>query len=136
MVVCTKSAEATQAYAETLMKEHPEHKVWLLEGELAAGKTQLVKGLAKALGVDSPITSPTFAYVNEYGDKLAHYDLYRLEGPDDELLQLLLEHMQTKEYVVVEWPSRMNLQLSRPHLKINMYHKGGDERCIDVSLPS
>jgi len=133
MVVCTKSAEATQQYAEQLKKEHPDHRVWLLEGELAAGKTQLVKGLAKALGVTSAVTSPTFAYVNEYGDKLAHYDLYRLEGPDDELLQLLLEHMESKDYVVVEWPSRMNLHLSRPHLKINMVHKGGDERCIEVS---
>lgn len=133
MKLRTHSQEETQALAKRLLEEYPHHRVWLLEGELAAGKTQLVKGLAESLGVEVPIVSPTFTYLNEYGDQLAHYDLYRLEGPDDELLQLLSEHLQSPIHVAIEWPSRMNLHLAQPHLHLALHHQGGDERSVEVT---
>lgn len=133
MQLQTKSPEDTQELAKKLILGYPELRVWLLEGDLAAGKTELVKGLAKALGMDDEISSPTFAYLKEYGNELAHYDLYRLEGPDEELLHLISEHIEGPGFTVLEWPSRMKLQLDQAHLKIEIHHQGGNERLFKLT---
>ncbi len=129
----SKSADETQALAAILLKKYSEHRIWLLEGELAAGKTEVVKGLAKALGCKENIFSPTFAYLHEYGNILFHYDLYRLKTYDEELMQLLNEHCQVKAHIAIEWPSRMNLQFAMPYLHIQIDHQGGDERLIKIT---
>ena len=76
----SKSAEETmriaQEYAETLRPGD----VVLLRGDLGAGKTVFVKGVARGLGIAEEITSPTYAYMNDYGGVLYHYDCYRLQN--------------------------------------------------------
>jgi tRNA threonylcarbamoyl adenosine modification protein YjeE len=81
----TASAEETQALAARLEGELPDGAVLCLHGELGAGKTCFVQGLARALGVRRPVGSPTFTLINEYRGKrgLAHIDLYRLRGAAD-----------------------------------------------------
>ncbi|MFT7184406.1 MAG: tRNA threonylcarbamoyladenosine biosynthesis protein TsaE [Oceanicoccus sp.] len=133
MQVLTNSEEETQDLAKKLLEEYPEHRVWLLEGDLAAGKTQLVKGLAKALGIEKAVSSPTYAYLNEYSSKLAHYDLYRLEGQDEELMHLIDEHLASTGHVVIEWPSRMNVQVAQAHLFIRINHEGGSKRSLEIT---
>jgi len=133
MQLDSKSPEETQKIAEKLIQAYPDHKVWLLEGDLAAGKTHLVKGLAKALALSSSVHSPTFAYLNEYEGALAHYDLYRLESEDQELLQLLNEHFEAGIYVAIEWPSRMEFPLIKSHLQIKISHEGGDHRSFEIT---
>lgn len=78
-------------------------------GELGAGKTQIVKGIAKGLGIEQVITSPTFAIVNEYNlnrVKFAHIDLYRLNGTED-ISRIGLDEFLNGRYVVaIEWAEK------------------------------
>ena len=80
-----------------------------LSGELGAGKTQLVKGLARGLGITARVHSPTFTLVNEYGGgrlRLFHLDLYRLETPEQIHAAGLEDYLQPDGVTVVEWAER------------------------------
>ena len=84
--------------------------VFALSGELGAGKTQLVKGIARGLGVTARVHSPTFTLVNEYAGgrlKLFHLDLYRLESREQILSAGLEEFLQPDGVSVIEWADRI-----------------------------
>ena len=84
--------------------------VLALSGDLGAGKTQLVKGLARGLGVTARVHSPTFTLVNEYGGgrlKLFHLDLYRLETPAQILSAGIEEFLSPDGVAVIEWAERI-----------------------------
>ena len=104
------SPEETFALGEQWGREAQRGWVLGLSGDLGAGKTQLVKGLAHGLGITSPIQSPTFALVNEYHDgrlPLAHLDLYRLETPQQIVGAGLEEYFTYPAgVVVIEWCER------------------------------
>lgn len=106
----TRSAEETEAAGEELAGLLPEGATLLLSGELGAGKTTLVRGLARGLGVRGDVTSPTFALLNVHrGAKrqLLHVDAYRLERAE-QLEGLLLSEIARPPFnLVVEWPERV-----------------------------
>ena len=80
-----------------------------LSGELGAGKTQLVKGLARGLGIAARVHSPTFTLVNEYSGgrlRLSHLDLYRLESREQIISAGLEEYLQPDGVAVIEWAER------------------------------
>jgi tRNA threonylcarbamoyladenosine biosynthesis protein TsaE len=81
-----------------------------LHGELGAGKTALVQGLAAALGVAQPVTSPTFALVLEYplpdGRRLVHMDLYRLQAPEALEAIGFEEYLESDDIIAIEWAER------------------------------
>ncbi len=81
--------------------------VVLLSGELGAGKTRMVQGMAEGLGASTPARSPTFVLVNEYRGRirLSHCDLYRVSGAD-EVVELALEERLLDGALAVEWPER------------------------------
>lgn len=87
-----------------LLSVLPENAVVFLKGDLAAGKTTLVKAIAKAKGIEGEVTSPTFSLQHKYGDNLYHYDLYRV---DEETLAEtgLLEAFELPGWHMVEWGS-------------------------------
>ena len=78
--------------------------VVVLRGDLGAGKTTLVRAAARALGVEGPVTSPTFAIANAYAGRIpvAHLDAWRLGDPDDEELGLALEAVGTDAVAFIE----------------------------------
>ena len=109
--------EATQALGIELGQRLPTGAMLLLKGPLGAGKTSLVQGIAIALGIGEPITSPTFALAQHYTDgnpPLIHLDLYRLEQPsaaNDLFLQEDEEAKAMGALMAVEWPERLSLEL-------------------------
>jgi tRNA threonylcarbamoyladenosine biosynthesis protein TsaE len=107
--ISTKSAEETEAVAFKLAACLPPDQVLALHGDLGAGKTTFVRGLARALGITEPVTSPTFNLYTLYeGErKLLHLDAYRLESGAD-LDALMLEDFLTSPWcLAVEWPERI-----------------------------
>ncbi|WP_096186821.1 tRNA (adenosine(37)-N6)-threonylcarbamoyltransferase complex ATPase subunit type 1 TsaE [Evansella halocellulosilytica] len=99
-----------------------------LEGDLGAGKTSFTKGLAKGLGVERNVNSPTFTIMKEYEGRLPlyHMDAYRLE---DEMEDLGLgDYFEGQGITVVEWPSMIEEQLPDERLEIIMKHQGETER--------
>ena len=131
----TRSEAGTLAMGERVVEMLlPAPKMIVLRGDLGAGKTTLVKGIAAALGAaeTSEVTSPTFTLVHEYvGPKvrLYHLDLYRLEA-ERELLTLGLEEMaeQPDALVLVEWGEKFSSVVERADGEIFIEHAGGDER--------
>ncbi len=103
MVKITKSREETIKFAEEYGKTLRGGDVLLLDGEMGAGKTVFTKGIALALGINAEITSPTYAYLNDYDGKLYHYDCYRLSSGEDAEALGLTEFFYGNGVCVVEW---------------------------------
>ena len=126
----TQNAQQTTELAKTLYETYPDHKIWLLYGDLGAGKTTFVKGLGEVIGMEpSEVKSPTYVLVNEY-EHFKHYDLYRIEVMDDLTLEQLEEHLAEDKRLVIEWPEKVEQYIQKPHLRIYIKHSGGDERTI------
>ena len=107
--VTTRSPEETRELGARLAKELPNEAVLALEGDLGVGKTTLVQGIARGLGISRNVTSPTFTlYAVYHGDRtLVHLDAYRLEDAA-RAEELLIEDFLKPPYcLVVEWPSRI-----------------------------
>lgn len=104
----TASPEETEAAAAGLARHLGRGDLLLLQGEMGAGKTTFVRGLARGLRVSGDVMSPTFQLVRVYRGaiQLAHVDLYRLEGPC-ELADLGLDELLDEGAVVVEWGERL-----------------------------
>jgi tRNA threonylcarbamoyladenosine biosynthesis protein TsaE len=108
----------------------------LLEGDLGAGKTTLVKGIVAGLGAASEdeVTSPSFTLIHEYGPagRVFHADLYRVEGERD-LATLGLDELSSQAAtILVEWGEKLGNDVPSPCIKIRMEHQGDDCRRILV----
>ena len=107
--------------------------VLALSGDLGAGKTQLVKGLARGLGVTSRVHSPTFTLVNEYSGgrlRLFHLDLYRLETPAQIQSAGVEEFLQPDGVAVIEWAERLGGETAARLVRVNLEITGETERTI------
>ena len=107
------SPAETESLGETFGRAARRGMVVALSGELGAGKTQLVKGLARGLGITARVHSPTFTLVNEYAGgrlKLFHLDLYRLESRGQILAAGLEEFLQPDGVAVVEWAEKLKAE--------------------------
>jgi tRNA threonylcarbamoyladenosine biosynthesis protein TsaE len=113
--------------------------VVLLEGEMGAGKTTFVRGAARALGFDGPVTSPTFTIGRRYEGRvaIAHLDLHRLAGLADEDPALLDDYLTPDAIAFVEWPAIAEPELlGRIRARVRLEHAGGDRRTIAVASSS
>ena len=131
----THSPEETEALGMALARLLPQGAAVALRGDLATGKTCLVRGMAAHFAQGAPVHSPTFTLVNEYGDatRLYHLDLYRLGGPE-EMADLGYEELFDSDGVcVVEWAERAEELLPNQRLDIDLAHGGGDTRRIKMT---
>ncbi|HEY4914713.1 MAG TPA: tRNA (adenosine(37)-N6)-threonylcarbamoyltransferase complex ATPase subunit type 1 TsaE [Candidatus Dormibacteraeota bacterium] len=124
----TSSAAETEAAGERLGKRLKAGDLVLLTGELGAGKTTFVRGVARGTASESPVASPTFQLVRVYPGRvqLAHIDLYRIQTPS-ELGDLGLDELLDQGAVVVEWGDRLEAPTSA---LVDLEHLGGERRLI------
>ena len=129
----TDGPAATEAAGARLARDLAPGDVVLVSGELGAGKTTFVRGAARALGVDGPVTSPTFTIGRRHRGRVAvsHVDLYRLEGLEDEDPALLSDYLTADAVAFVEWPERAGAALPATR-RVRLEHAGGDRRRIEI----
>jgi tRNA threonylcarbamoyladenosine biosynthesis protein TsaE len=132
----THSAEETFELAYRIGESLTESTVFLLQGDLGAGKTVFAKGIAAGLEIDpAEVNSPTFTIVNQHEGRMRmyHLDLYRIEGGADEMRELgLVEMLNEKNAVVViEWPERLGSTL-RDAYQVKIFDRGGELRALSV----
>jgi len=135
----TRSPEETEALGAEVAAGLDPGAVVVISGELGAGKTTFVRGACRALGVAGAVTSPTFTIGRRYrGDRVAvaHLDLYRLAGIDDEEPALLDDYLDAETITFVEWPAGAADRLAAPTLEVRMSHAGADARVIDLESAS
>ncbi len=136
MEIETASPEETQKIAAKLGEKLKPGDVVLLFGDLGAGKTTFVQGLARGLGVpeDYYVQSPTFALINEYPGRvpLYHVDLYRL-APED-VYDLGLEELVEKGVVVIEWSERLPFSLGQ-EIKVFLEITASKRRKLRIEGP-
>ncbi len=120
-------------YAENFASTLKGGEVILLDGEMGAGKTVFVKGLARGLGIEDEVTSPTYAYMNEYGDgRLYHYDCYRLSSGAQAEAMGLTEYFGGAGICVLEWAENIADVLPAGCIRITIEKLGKVNRVIRV----
>ena len=142
ITVATSSPAQTSALAEALAERAAPGDVLLLVGDLGAGKTAFSKAYGKALGVDEPMTSPTFTLAREYSGRLPlhHLDVYRLDNAD-QALDLDLPELAEGGVTVIEWGEKIAAVLPADRLTIEFCYPplttakvGLDQRTLHLSL--
>jgi tRNA threonylcarbamoyladenosine biosynthesis protein TsaE len=133
----TVSSAQTEALGARVGSALAPGDVVLVEGELGAGKTTFVRGAARALGVRGPVTSPTFTIGQRYEGPVtvAHLDLYRLAGLEDEDPGLLADYLGPDTVGFVEWPGGQEETIgrfARVAVRVRIKHAGGDARVVEV----
>ena len=135
-IVETTAPGETESLGAELAGSLRDGDVVLVQGELGAGKTTLVRGAARALGVTDPVTSPSFSIGHRYRGGLvtvSHLDLYRLQALEHEDPGLLCDYLGPGRIAFVEWPQAAGDALSGVRLSVALVHRGADRRRIEVS---
>jgi tRNA threonylcarbamoyladenosine biosynthesis protein TsaE len=131
----SKSAAATEAVGARVAERLQAGDVVVVSGEVGAGKTTLIRGACRALGIEEPVTSPTFTIGQRYGGgrlPVSHLDLYRLESLETEDPALLDDYLGPNGVAFIEWPAVGVERLGRPALEIRLEHAGGEARTIEI----
>jgi len=137
----TASAQETEALGARLAATLEPGDVVLISGELGAGKTTFVRGAARALGVQTPVTSPTFTIGQRYPASapvgcVSHIDLYRLRSIADEDPDLLADYVGADTIAFIEWPAVAEHELGElghVRFRVQLNHAGGDARTIQIT---
>lgn len=136
MEYIVNSIEDTKKLAKFLGSKLVKEDLILLDGDLGAGKTTFTQALAKEIGIEEVVNSPTFSIVNEYESKIGnfyHFDLYRLET-EEELFDIGFEEYFSHEgIIVIEWAEKFIQEIPQPFLKINISNEGEEKRKFTIS---
>jgi tRNA threonylcarbamoyladenosine biosynthesis protein TsaE len=131
----TSSPQETESAGAGLAGRLSTGDVVLVSGELGTGKTTFVRGACRGLGIDGPVTSPTFTIGHIYGGarEVAHVDLYRLGSLAGEDPALLDDYLTAERIAFVEWPAAGEPGFERVAARVLLEHLGRDRRRITIS---
>ena len=135
----SNSEEETKLCAQRFARQLKVGDIVFLKGDLGAGKTTFVKGLARAFKVASKkVNSPTFVLMNYYKGKLPiyHFDLYRLENPQAMETLDFDEYFYGEGISLIEWPEYLRDYKPEQYYLVEFQHKGENQRAICISCPS
>jgi tRNA threonylcarbamoyladenosine biosynthesis protein TsaE len=137
LIVESRCVGDTHKLARHLLKQVPGRLVLALHGDLGSGKTCFVQGLAAALGIDRPVTSPTFTLVHEYKGlrPLVHVDLYRLRDSLDALMLGIEDYFDSTGVTAVEWAERAE-DIFPPDAVFLYFEILPDSRCRRITIRS
>jgi tRNA threonylcarbamoyladenosine biosynthesis protein TsaE len=134
-IVESNGAAETEALGARIAERLRPGDVVLLSGELGAGKTTLIRGACRALGIAEPVTSPTFTIGQRYaGGRLpvSHLDLYRLADLAGEDPALLADYLRADSVAFVEWPAAGEGRLERVVLRVRLSHVDEQRRRVEL----
>ena len=134
MIFYTNSPQETEAVGEALGKAVTPGTVIAYRGDLGAGKTAFTRGLARGLGSDESVTSPTYTIVNEYLSgrmPLFHFDMYRLKSSDDLFDIGWDDYLERGGVCAVEWSENV-ADAMEDAIFVTIEKTGEDSRCITV----
>lgn len=138
-IVRSASPAETEAAGARLAERLAPGDVVVVGGDLGAGKTTLIRGACRALGVEGPVTSPTFTIGQRYSGRVpvSHLDLYRLGGLEGEDPALLADYLDEASVAFVEWPAAAESELAGKRVtEARLGHRGGDAREIRIFAAS
>lgn len=135
MEISFSLAEIDQA-AQKVLQFEPQ-KVILFHGEMGAGKTTFIKALSKAIGVKEITGSPTFSLVNEYwtdgGEKVFHFDVYRIKSEAEALDIGIDEYLYSGDWCLIEWAEKIPNLIPEKHSVITITETGHGRRKLTLT---
>lgn len=136
----TASAAETEAIGAEIAERLGPGDVVIVSGDVGAGKTTLIRGACRALGIEGAVTSPTFTIGQRYSGgrfPVSHLDLYRLGDLEREEPALLDDYIDPGSVAFIEWPAVAEpLLAERVAVEARLGHAGGDRRTIEVAAAS
>ena len=130
-IFISESVEQTQAFAKEYAKSLKAGDVVLLDGDMGAGKTAFAKGVALGLGIEEEVTSPTYAYMNDYDGRLFHYDCYRIESVEQAESLGLADYFDMGGICLIEWSQNIAPLLPRVVKKVTIKKINDTKREIE-----
>jgi tRNA threonylcarbamoyladenosine biosynthesis protein TsaE len=131
----SNSVEETIAHGKEFAKSLKPGDIVCLEGDLGAGKTHFVKGMASQFGIEKDkVSSPTFTLINEYEADIPifHFDCYRLKNEDEALEIGIEEYLFGDGVSVIEWSSKIENLIPEDSIRIEIKHNGKTKRSITI----
>ena len=129
----TQSPAETEAFGESLAKELHGGCVVALFGDLGAGKTALTRGIARGLGLDAEVSSPTFALVHDYGGQppLVHFDMYRVTDWESLYTTGYYDYLDMGAILVIEWSENIEEALPADAIRLRLTRVDDTTRNIE-----
>ncbi|MBQ8319823.1 MAG: tRNA (adenosine(37)-N6)-threonylcarbamoyltransferase complex ATPase subunit type 1 TsaE [Clostridia bacterium] len=127
----SRSVEETTEFAKEYARSLQAGDVVVLDGEMGAGKTAFAKGVAAGLGIEDEVTSPTYAYMNDYDGRLFHYDCYRIESIEQAQNLGLADYFYVGGVCLVEWAQNIAPLLPKKIKRVVIKKIGDGQREIE-----
>ena len=113
-----------------------DHTIWVLKGDLGAGKTTFIREAARQMGVADPVSSPSYTLINEYltpsNDRIYHFDLFRINTITEVLDIGMDEYLESGRFCFIEWPEVSEPLLPSKYLEIHILNPEKDLREINI----
>ena len=129
-IFLSNSPAETEAFAKEYAKTLRAGDILLLDGDMGAGKTAFAKGVAKGLGIEEEVTSPTYAYMNDYDGRLFHYDCYRIESVEQAETLGLADYFDMGGICLIEWSQNIAPLLPKTVKRVIIKKLGANRREI------